>query len=629
MADLLNIGLSALLAQQRALSTTSNNIANANTPGYSRQRVELTQRAAERLGPNYVGTGVEISDVRRVSDDILASQVRSASGSYSRADAFVSMAESLDNLLADSDTGLSKTVQSFVNALQDVANDPSSTSSRQTLLAESRNLVARFDSMDQRLNELGDEVRSRLSTNADKVTSIGKALADINRRIITSGAASGNAPPSDLLDQRDQLLEQLSSLVQVQTAAQRDGTTSVFIGSGQVLVLGADSATLAVTPGNADPLQPQVVLRGLGPDVNVTQFLTGGEIGGALDFNREMLAPARSQLGRIAVGLVDTVNQAHTSGMDAEGQLGGDFFSIAAPQAFANATNTGSGSVAVSITGVAALEPTSYRLTYSGTGYLLQRVDNGATVAMTGSGTAADPFVADGLSIVVSGAPAANDQFYLKPLEGVAGTMQLLVTRPADIAAAAPTRTSAALGNTGTATISAGQVIDAANPNLLSTATIRFIDATTYSVDGAGSFAYTPGSDIDVNGTRVQITGAPAAGDQFVIQSNTGGTGDNRNMQTMIDRLGQSVFNGDVTLQSATASLISDVGSRTAEVTSQRDVQKTVLDQSKARLESVSGVNLDEEAANMLQYQQLYQAAAKMMSVADTLFQTILAAVGR
>ncbi len=629
MADLLNIGLSALLAQQRALSTTSNNIANANTPGYSRQRVELTQRAAERLGPNYVGTGVEISDVRRVSDDILASQVRSASGSYSRADAFVSMAESLDNLLADSDTGLSKTVQSFVNALQDVANDPSSTSSRQTLLAESRNLVARFDSMDQRLNELGDEVRSRLSTNADKVTSIGKALADINRRIITSGAASGNAPPSDLLDQRDQLLEQLSSLVQVQTAAQRDGTTSVFIGSGQVLVLGADSATLAVTPGNADPLQPQVVLRGLGPDVNVTQFLSGGEIGGALDFNREMLAPARSQLGRIAVGLVDTVNQAHTSGMDAEGQLGGDFFSIAPPQAFANATNTGSGSVAVSITGVAALEPTSYRLTYSGTGYLLQRVDNGATVAMTGSGTAADPFVADGLSIVVSGAPAANDQFYLKPLEGVAGTMQLLVTRPADIAAAAPTRTSAALGNTGTATISAGQVIDAANPNLLSTATIRFIDATTYSVDGAGSFAYTPGSDIDVNGTRVQITGAPAAGDQFVIQSNTGGTGDNRNMQTMIDRLGQSVFNGDVTLQSATASLISDVGSRTAEVTSQRDVQKTVLDQSKARLESVSGVNLDEEAANMLQYQQLYQAAAKMMSVADTLFQTILAAVGR
>ena len=248
---------------------------------------------------------------------------------------------------------------------------------------------------------------------------------------------------------------------------------------------------------------------------------------------------------------------------------------------------------------------------------------------MTGAGTLANPFVANGLSIVVSGAPVANDQFYLKPLEQVAGTMQVLVTRPADVAAAAPTRTNAALGNAGTATISAAQIIDVANANLLTTSTIQFINATTYSVNGAGSFAYTPGTNIDVNGTRVQITGTAAAGDQFVIQANSGGTGDNRNMQALIDRLGQSVFNGNISLQSATAGLITDVGSRTAEITAQRDVQKSALDQSKDRLESVRGVNLDEEAADMLKFQQLYQAAAKMMSVSDTLFQTILAALAR
>jgi flagellar hook-associated protein 1 FlgK len=246
---------------------------------------------------------------------------------------------------------------------------------------------------------------------------------------------------------------------------------------------------------------------------------------------------------------------------------------------------------------------------------------------MTGAGTVGSPFVADGLSIVVSGVPAAGDQYFLKPVEHVAGTLQLLVVRPADIAAAAPTRTSAALGNIGTASIAAGQVIDVTNASLLSTATIQFINATTYSVNGAGSFAYTPGANIDINGTRLQITGTPAAGDQFVIQSNNGGTGDNRNMHAMIDRLGKSVFNGNISLQSATAGLITDVGSRTAEITTQRDVQKTVLDQSKDRLESVRGVNLDEEAADMLKFQQLYQAAAKMMTVADTLFQTILAAL--
>lgn len=629
MADILNIGLSALLSQQRALTTTSNNIANANTPGYSRQRVELTPRPVQRLGPNFVGSGVVVSTIRRLSDDLLAGQLRSASGSFSRADAFVSLAESLDNLLADSDTGLTATLQSFTNALQDVANDPSSSSSRQALLSEARSLAARFNSMDQRLTQLSDEVHGRLVANADQVTALGKQLADINRRLAESGSASGKPAPSDLLDKRDSLLEQLSGLVQVSTAQQNDGTTSVFIGTGQVLVLGTNSAELAVTPSNADPLQPQIVLRGLGGDVNVTQFVTGGELGGTLDFNREMLAPARSQLGRIAVGLVDTVNQVHRNGMDAEGQLGGAFFSVAPPLAFSAGTNTGTGSVAVTITGVAALEPTSYKLSYDGTNYTLQRADNGAVVPMTGAGTLANPFVANGLSVVVSGAPAANDQFYLKPLEHVAGTMQLLVTRPADVAAAAPTRTNAALGNAGTATISAGQIIDVTNANLLTTATIQFINATTYSVNGAGSFAYTPGTNIDINGTRVQITGTPAAGDQFVIQANSGGTGDNRNMQALIDRLGQSVFNGNISLQSATAGLITDVGSRTAEITAQRDVQKSALAQSKDRLESVRGVNLDEEAADMLRFQQLYQAAAKMMSVSDTLFQTILAALAR
>lgn len=629
MADIMNIGLSALLSQQRALTTTSNNIANASTPGYSRQRVELDERATQRMGSDFVGTGVDVAMTRRLSDDILADQLRTAAGGFGRADAFVALAESLDNVLADSNTGLTATMQAFANALQDVANDPSSTSSRQAMLSEARNLVSRFDAMDQRMSELSNEVRTRMGAAADEITSLGASLADVNSQLVAAGTASGRPAPPDLLDQRDRLLERLSSLVQVDTAQQRDGTTSVFIGTGQVLVLGGDSARLAVTPGNADPEQLQVVLRGVGPDVNVTQFITGGELGGTLDFNREMLAPARSELGRIAVGLVNTVNTVHRSGMDAEGQLGGDFFSIGGPQAFSNGANTGSGSVTVTIANVADLEPANYRLSFDGTNYTLLRADSGAVVPMTGAGTVGSPFVAEGLSIVVAGTPAPSDQFFLKPFEHVGGSLQLLVTRAADVAAAAPTRTSGALVNTGTGTISAGSVIDPTNPNLLNVATIQFINATTYSVNGAGSFAYTPGADIDINGTRVQIAGAPAAGDQFVIQSNVGGTGDNRNVQTMIDRLGQSVFDGEVSLQDATASLITNVGSRTSEITSQRDVQQSVFEQDRERLESVRGVNLDEEAANMLRFEQLYQAAAQMMSVAGNLFNTILQALGR
>jgi flagellar hook-associated protein 1 FlgK len=243
---------------------------------------------------------------------------------------------------------------------------------------------------------------------------------------------------------------------------------------------------------------------------------------------------------------------------------------------------------------------------------------------MTGAGTALSPFVADGLSIVVAGTPGTGDQFYLKPLEHVAGTVQLLVTRPADVAAAAPTRTNTALSNTGTASISAGEVVNVAHASLLATSTIAFVNATTYTIDGAGSFAYTPGADIDINGTRVQITGTPAAGDQFTIQSNVGGTGDNRNMQTLVDRFARSVFDGDISLQDATAGLITNVGSRSAEVESQRGVHELVLEQNRDRLESVRGVNLDEEAADMLRFEQMYQAAARVMQVSDTLFQTLL-----
>jgi flagellar hook-associated protein 1 FlgK len=627
MPDILNIGLSALLAQQRALTTTSNNIANASTPGYSRQRVELVERPMDRLGPGFVGTGVNVAEIRRLTDESMLGQLRSAAAGFGRATAFSELAESVNGMFADSASGLPATLQSFVNALQDVANDPLSTSSRQALLGEARSLTARFGAMDKRLTEMADEVRSRMVTSTGRINSLGADLAAINRQINDVGTANGS--PSELLDQRDRLLEELATLVTVDTAVQNDGQLNVFIGTGQVLVIGGNSATLAVTPGTQDPAQPQVVLRGIGPDVNVTQFLSGGQLGGAIDFNREMLAPSRSELGRIAVGLASVVNTVHRGGMTAEGELGGDFFSIDGPRTYPAAANTGSGSVAVTITDVAALEPTSYQLFYDGTNYQLQRADNGAVVPLTGAGTVANPLVANGISIVVSGAPAASDQFLLKPLEHAAGTLQALVTRTAEIAAAAPTRTSAALANTGTGAISAGTIVDAADANLLATATIQFLSPTTYSINGAGSFAYTPGGDIDINGTRVQLSGAPAVGDQFVIAANTSGTGDNRNVQALIAGLGQSVFAGDISLQDAAAGLVTNVGARTAEANNQRDVQQFMFEENRDRLESVRGVNLDEEAANMVRFQQLYQAAAQTMAIANSLFNTLLGVLGR
>ena len=626
MADLFGIGLSALLAQQRALATTSNNVANASTPGYTRQRTEFAERPAERIGSDFVGTGVTTGLNRRITDDLMLEQARTASTGSKRADTVADLATTLDNLLGSDATGLNATLQSFTNALQGVANDPSSLAARQALLAQAGGTVSRFQGLDQRLSTIGDEIRTRVSADADQISALGASIAEMNKQVLAAGAN----PPPDLLDKRDQMLADLAGLVQVSVSQQSDGTIGVFIGSGQALVLGTTASKLVMTNGNVDPSQPQLVLRsGSGPDVAITQFLTGGELGGLLDFNREMLAPARAEIGRVAIGLADAVNTASRNGMDLDGQLGGDFFSVGGPQTFAAGTNAGTGAITATIGNVAALETANYQLSYDGATYTLQRTDTGAIVPMTGAGTAGNPFVANGISIVVSGAPAAGDQFLVKPLDQALGSLKVLVTSPGDIAAAAPTRTSADLGNTGSGAISAGSVIDVTNPNLLSTATIQFINATTYSINGAGAFAYTPGSDIDINGTRVQVTGAPAPGDVFVIESNVGGSGDNRNALAMLGQLAGNVFNGNVTLKTAASSLLADVGAKTSAATSQQSAQSTVLQQTQQRLDSLRGVNLDEEAANMLRYQQLYQAAAQTISVAGTLFSTLLAALQR
>ena len=630
MTDMLKIGLSALLAQQRALSATSNNIANANTPGYSRQRIEFGERSSERIGSSFVGTGVDPSIVRRITDDIVAAQVYSASSSFGRADTFAGLAASIDNLLAADETGLHNTLQNFVNAGQTLADDPASISARQVVLSEARNLVSRFETFDRRLDEVGSEVSTRLQAVVTEVNGLGAGIADLNQRLLSSGVPPGGQLPPDLLDQRDRLLGRLSELVDVNAVAQNDGTLSVFIGSGQALVLGSSSSSLSAVPGRFNPGETDIVLDGVGGNLTISSFLSGGELGGLLDFRREMLNPASANVGRLAVGLVESFNSIHREGMDLNGQLGGDFFGITASQVYPSRDNTGTGSATVSIVDVAALAADAYILSYDGVGYQLNRASDGSVVTMTGTGTGADPFVANGLSIVVGAGAAAGDQFRLDPLGNAFGTIEQLITDPASIAAAAPIITRSELGNSGDAVISAGEVADISDPALLATTTIEFLDANNYSVNGAGSFAYTSGDDIVVNGTRVQISGTPIAGDQFVIESNAGGIGDNRNALRLAGVLDIGVLDGGSTdLLDSIGQLITQVGSQTAGAQSQRDAQSLLLNQAEQALDSVRGVNLDEEAANLLRYEQAYQAAAQAISVADSLFDSLLSAVRR
>lgn len=632
MADLLNTSISGLLAFQRALDTTSHNITNANTVGYSRQLPELMTRQAQQAGNGWLGNGVDVTTIKRAYDDFLANQSRTATSSYSHANTYATQAARISNLFGNSTTGLSASLQNFVNSMQSVADTPTSIPARQTLLSQGQSLIDRLQSYDSSLRSFDAQVSATLETEADAITSIARSLAQLNQQI-TSGYAQTGQPPNDLLDQRDRLINELSQHINVSVVPQGDNSLSVFIGNGQPLVVGQTATTVVAADDPYDPTRNIISVRTPHGEVDITSSLSGGTLGGVLDFRTQMLDPARNSLGRMSVAIAEVMNDQHRAGIDLQGNLGGDFFSVGGVGVRSNANNTGSSAATVTrATGAAgSLTTSDYLMAYTAGGWTLRRQDTGASVAMTGTGTAADPFVADGLSIVVSGAPAVGDRLLIQPTAEAVGGMRLLVNDPSEVAAAAPIVSAVSAGNRGSGAISAGEVLDVTNAQLRSPATITFTSATQYTVSGDPTlYTYTPGNNIDANGWRVQITGTPAAGDSFTVSDNTSGAGDNRNALKLAAVMNQPVLNGGTTaMKAAVGQFIGEIGVKTNQAQVTAEAQKVVADEAESALQSVSGVNLDEEAANLIRYQQAYMAIAQMIRVADTIFQSVLQATSR
>lgn len=629
MADLLNTSISGLLAFQRALDTTSHNITNANTVGYIRQLPELMTRGAQPSGAGWVGNGVDVSTIKRAYDDFLASQSRSSSSAYQQSNTYATQAERVSNLLGSSTTGLSSSLQSFVNALQSVADTPTSIPARQTLLSQAQTLVDRLQGYDNSLRNFDEQVNSTLETEATAITTIAQSIAKLNQEI-ASGYARTGQPPNDLMDQRDRLVDELSTHINVSVVPQTDRSVNIFIGNGQPLVVGQVPATVVALPDAYDPTRNIIAVRSSSGTADITSSLSGGTLGGMLDFREQMLDPARNTLGRLSIGLAQVMNTQHHEGMDLNGALGDDFFSVGGVRVETNANNGGTaGATVTRIPGAAgALTTSDYTLVSTASGWSLRRNDTGATVTMTGTGTAADPFIADGMSVVVSGAPNVGDRLLIKPTADAVAGLQVLISDPEEIAAAAPIATGATAGNIGNGTISAGEVLDSTNAQLRSPVTITFTSATQYQVSGDPTvYTYTPGANIDANGWRVQIDGTPAAGDSFSVRDNTAGSGDNRNALLLAGVMGQPVLNnGTASLNASAGQFVGDIGVKTNQAQVTRDASKIVADEASAALQSVSGVNLDEEAANLVRYQQAYMAIAQMIRVADTIFQSVLEA---
>ncbi len=628
MPDLLNTSLTGMLAFQRALEVTSHNISNANTPGYTRQTAEFSSRIGTGNSSGYIGGGVQVSTVKRVFDALQTEQLRNSTTGYMRFSALNELAGRIDTLLADSDTGLNAGMQRFFNSLQDVSNNPASIPTRQALLGEANGIAARFQSLDRRLGEVESEVNARLELAVDDVNRLAQNIADINEQI--SLAQGIGQPPNDLLDQRDRLLMALSEQVAVTTTMQDDGAMNVFIGSGQSLVVGANVQLLGVQGSEFDPTRLEVVYQGNAGATKLDTSLSGGNLGGLLEFRAVMLDPARQALGQTAVAFATTLNAQNAQGMDLRGNLGGDLFSIASPTVLYSGNNAGSGTATVAFDDIGQLTGADYLLEYDGASYSMTRADTNEVIPMTGSGTPADPFVAAGMSIEVGGVPAAGDALMIRSGRDIATSIENVMSDPQRLALAAPTRSLASTANLGNARISTATVDDVTAPALLTTSVIEFTSPTTYSINGSGSFTYTEGDSIVVNGSAVTITGNPAVGDQFTIEANYGATGDNSNGLLMADVQGRQILDGGtISINENYGQLVSTVGSATRQVQANLDAADVVRTNAEEAVLATSGVNLDEEAARLIRYQQSYQAVAQVVAVASTLFDSLLGATRR
>lgn len=626
MSELFAIGTSALLANQRLLSTAGHNIANANTDGYTRQRVSLSQRTPQYIGVGFVGKGVDISQISRNADNFLTDNVRFSASGQARAAAYAELAGQVDGLLSDGT--FSPALQKFFNSIQDASNDPTSSSARQVLLTSANSLSDRFQDLHNRFGAIAQNVNDSLGAKVDKLNTLATAIAGLNHDIVQAYGISQGQTPNDLLDQRDVLLKQISELVNVNVAPQADGAVNVFIGNGQLLVGGQQTNQLLVTANALDGARKEIAVRNPGGIGIITDTISGGELAGVLQFRDQILDPARNAMGRLGIVLSETYNAQHTTGLDLTGTRGGNLFRYGAPIVNSATGNGGSMAVAIDASNLANLTTADYSLTYDGTNYTLERLDTGATQTFAGGAA----FTADGLTFTPSGTAAAGDSYRIMPTKYATRDIDVVVTDPQRFALASPVRASASLSNVGSARIAGPTVLAATNPALQTAVSLVFNNPpTTYQINGAGALIpYTSGNNIDVNGWRVQIFGTPVAGDTFNVDPNTNARGDNRNGLLLLDLRNVAVLDSNTaTYQGSFSSLLGQVGSLNQQAEISRDALKVQLAAAEAARDEVAGVNLDEEAADLVRYQQAYQGAAQIISAADQAFQALLAALQR
>ncbi|HAT2104020.1 TPA: flagellar hook-associated protein FlgK [Legionella pneumophila] len=637
--SILNIAYSGLNAFQRALDVTGNNIANFKTRGYSRQSIQFTPIASNRYAGSYIGAGVSVSSIYRNVDQFANAQVRSTLSYRTQYDAFYNQAIQIDKLLSQDGSSISVPLQTFFDSIGQLNSTPDNIATRGVVLKQSQLLAQQFNSLQIKLEEYERNSTLQVTESVKIINRITKELAEVNGKLL------GNNNIPELLDHRDELLKQLSGYTDLSIFDQGDGTISVGIASGDMLVAGTQQRDLVVGTGKDSIFGTRIFLSGGGNNqVDITDRLTTGMLGGLIDYEKNVLGQASQLIGQMAIGLAQTFNTQHKLGMDMNSQIGKDFFTdFNSPgqmlkRSTASADNSGTAVLSVNISDISQVKLSDYDLIISDTGAnelrLIRKSDGTSTTLTWSSSPPAPPagqVVIDGMTITVNDLSqlANNDHYTLTPTRGAARDFALEIKDAYEIALASPVKTTASLNNTGQGQIILGPVLNTASVN--KQFRIDFISDTQYNLVNvtdsttAGPFAFVPNTNNVIQipdgitpSYSVVLSGIPKSGDQFTTDYNTGGFGDNRNGLSLGNIQQNKIFsNGSETLFDRYGSLLAEVGGRTNQAKTSFESADILHKQALDFQDSKSGVNLDEEGANLLVFQQAYQAAGKLMEISN------------
>ena len=639
--SLIRMGANAMSIFKTGAVNTGNNITNAATEGYTRQRVELVSRLSQRIGSSFVGSGVQIESIERITDEFSLQQMRQSTADTSSSQEILDNAIRLDSMLSSNATNLSSSLEGLFGVLKNVADNPAVNDGRLAVRNEAENLVSNFRVIYDELQRQAQDIDGAILDNVEAINAIAESILELNNRI----AGSVTIEP-ELLDQRDLLLADLSEHIQISAIEQDDRSVFVSIGNGQILV--GDKTVNALSTGR-NPFEPQKIDIFTSGSL-VTEQLVGGMLGGLLELREDIVEPTFNQLGRTAVVLAEKFNEQHRLGMDSDGELGENFFedmnstTIALERVTPSEDNIGTQVLSATISDAAELTENDYRLTYNGTDYTLLNLDTEISQTF-----ATLPQTVDGFTIGVStaGTVSAGDDYLIRPTRFAAGRLEVRSALTAEkVALAQPVRSITSSDNVGEGDLLQPKMMDRTAFDAVYPAhfpiSITFTSATTYDISTSGGYTETGISydpDVDNNlfptpgafdpGFTVVLRKEVESGDTFSIEAGLGGVSDSLNAGALSALQGARIVDGSrFTLQESYTETVSFVGTKANQSEIKRDASQVLLDQAQVRIATVSEVSLEEEAANLLKFQHMFEASGQLIDVARSLFRTIISVVG-